>query len=83
MNQRLFLALFFLLVLLIAVLVLAFATIPPKRALNETKKAEQEPNWYDMDYSQQFGPLTIITRLPAGTTTVTDVFDASGNKLQK
>ena len=82
MNQRLFLALFFLLVLLIGVLVLAFATIPPKRALHETKP-KQDSDWSELDYSQQFGPLTIITRLPAGTTTVTDVFDASGNKLPK
>ena len=79
MNQRLFLAIFFLLVLLMAVLVLAFLTIPPRRSIVEVQKGVDST--YELDYSNQFGPLTIITKLPAGTTTRTDVFDASGNKV--
>ena len=80
MNQRLFLAVFFLLVLLMATLVLAFLTIPPKRSIMEVQK-EVGGTPYELDYSSQFGPLTIITKLPGGTTTRTDVFDASGNKV--
>ncbi len=79
MNQRLFLALFFLLVILMATLLLAFATIPAKRTVTTVKEVPREPWEYDL--SQQFAPLTIITKLPAGTTTRTDVFDASGNKI--
>ena len=80
MNQRLFLALFFLLVVLMGVLVLAFLTIPPVNTVRSAeKKPESDPSV--LDYSQQFAPLTLIAQLPAGTMTVTDVFDASGNKL--
>ena len=82
MQQRLFLALFFLLVLLMAVLVLAFSTIPPVNTVRvEKKSVEADPSV--LDYSQQFAPLTLIAQLPAGTMTVTDVFDASGNRLHR
>ena len=63
-----------------AVLVLAFSTIPPVNTVRvEKKSVEADPSV--LDYSQQFAPLTLIAQLPAGTMTVTDVFDASGNKL--
>lgn len=81
MNQRMFLALFFLLVLLLGVLLLAFLTIPPKRTLQEVTEVVAPLNPLDLDLSSQFAPLTIVTKLPAGTRTRTDVFDASGNKI--